>query len=527
VRKFLLYTGIVLLLAACRKELERPSWEVSMTGPLIHSSLDISDLIPDSLLQVNPDNSITLVYNSTIFSLNPDSLVTIPDTSIVDTFALPVFVPTLAVTPNQQLFTQAEDNRFSVQDVELTDLILRQGTFEVNITSTINQPTEYTYSLPGVALNGTPFLAVITVPPGSIANPAVYTEAFDLSNYQFNLRGSTGTDFNSFASNLIIRMAPASNPTNVTNTDRIIISTSFNDLSPSYAKGYFGSQAADIPSETVSFDLFRKIIDGTIDIDEVDVNLVLRNGIGADARITINQLMAQNSSAAASLSHTTIGNPININRATSNGSGPIPTIHTISLNESNSNIDQVIELLPDEITVDLDMFINPLGNVSGHNDFLYDILTFEADLEVTMPLNIIADDLTLVDTIPISVNKGENGHVKNGTFRIFVSNGFPLGGEIQLYLLDEYGSVVDSIVAPGTFTPAPVNASFIASGVQNSIIEITLTTEQMEKLYNSPEVLLKVVFYTSSLTQHISIYDHYKIDLRMTGNFVYHIGPAQ
>ena len=65
------------------------------------------------------------------------------------------------------------------------------------------------------------------------------------------------------------------------------------------------------------------------------------------------------------------------------------------MDNGNSNIDAFIENLPDGITYDLDVTANPLGDVSNGNDFLYDDSRLTADLDVDIPLNIIATDLTL------------------------------------------------------------------------------------------------------------------------------------
>ena len=528
-RKLLFISSILFLLLSCRKELERPSWDVNLTGPLISSSLGLEDLIADSLLQVNADSSITLVYKSTIYSLDPASLFAVPDTILSDTFELPGAIPSIAVVPNQQIFSQTDDNSFYLDDVELTGLSLRSGKCVVEISSTVDQPTEYTYTLPGVTQNGIPFSKIIIVPAGSLSNPAIYSQQFDLSGYDFDLRGTSGSDYNAFRADLLIKMASTSSPTNLTNSDRIIISTGFTGLKPSYAKGYFGSQMIDVPSETVPFDLFNKLISGTIDIADIDINLILRNAIGADARITINQFLAQKTytSASIALSHAVIGNPLNINRATSNGTGPVPSGYYIQLDENNSNIDQVIELLPDRITVAMDMHINPLGNVSAHNDFIYDVKTFDADLEITLPLNLIATNLTLADTVELQVEKGENGFVKEGVFRIYAENGFPLGADLQLFLLDEYNNPIDSLVAEGTIAAAPLTSSLTAVSKQTSVVEVKLSSAQMEQLYANARLLMKVIFYTGTQTQHIKIYDHYRLDLKTTGNFNYHIGPAQ
>ena len=47
---------------SCRKENKKPSWDVDVIAPLVKSTLTINNLIPDSLLNINPDNSLDIVY---------------------------------------------------------------------------------------------------------------------------------------------------------------------------------------------------------------------------------------------------------------------------------------------------------------------------------------------------------------------------------------------------------------------------------------------------------------------------------
>ncbi len=517
---------LLLLLSGCRKEFTRPSWEVDMTGPVIHSSLGIGDLIPDSLLQVNPDSSVTLVFDETIYRLALDFIVNLPDTTMGDTFKLPTFVPSVNVAPNQVIFSQTEEQHFGAGDVELTEAILRRGELIVQLYSTIDEPVQIEYQITTADLGGSIFSVIVEIPAGSVANPALVDTVFDMSNYHMNLRGSSGTSYNAFGTNLVVRLSPNASNTQVHNYDEIRVLTSFSDLSPKYVKGYFGSRVENIPSESASFSLFEKITGGTLDIDQVNVSMVLRNYIGADARITLNQVEASNSISATALdlTNTIIGTAVNINRAIDNLSNVSPGIYTIQLNEGNSNIDQILELFPDIFNVDMSMEINPLGNVSAHNDFMYDDQTFEADLNITMPLSFIANNLSLADTIDIDIQEGENGRLTQGSFFVDVSNGFPLGGTLQLYFFDGLGNLTDSIVSTGTIPSAQVNASQIVTNASSSTLRFDIHENQMNRLYAGDRMVLKVVFNTSSLSQHVTIYDHYRIDLRIWGDFSYLIG---
>lgn len=509
---------------SCKRELEQPSWEVGVVGPVFHSSLGLNDLLADSLIQVNPDSSITLVYSGNIYKLALDTLLNLPDTTIADTFQLPAIVPSVNVAPGAQLFSQTDEQHFNAQGVELTQIDLERGFCYVTVFSTIDQPVDFTYEILSATKNGNHFSTVITVPAGSVANPSFTTSVLDLQGYSFDMIGQSGTDFNAYSTKIVIRMSNQAQPTQVHNYDKVIISSTYSDLFPSYAQGYFGHRTESIPGESTAFDLFEKIISGSIDINQVDVNLVIRNYVGADARITIQQLQASRGATSIDLNHSIIGSTININRATDPNGYPVPYNYSVHMDNGNSNIDQIIELLPTQFTTSLEMEINPLGNVAAHHDFIYGSHTVEADLNVELPLSLIANELTLVDTLHLSLSKGENGYVTEGNFTLDIENGFPFAGDVQLYFMDGNGTPTDSIVVPNSFSAGITNGSNIVIANSHSQIQVHLNTSQMDRLYAGDDVLLKVKFSTSSLLQHVDIYDYYRINIDLRGDFNYHIG---
>lgn len=523
--KKLYFLGLFsLLLLACRKEFERPSWEVDVVGPVVYTSLGISDMIPDSLLQVNPDSSITLVLNTTIYELKLDTLVSIPDTTVNDIFQLPAFVPPQNVVPGQQLFSLLEESSFNVTDVELTDALLLAGTCQITLSSTINEPVDFRYQIPSAKKNGVSFDQTITIPAGSISNPTFINATFDLSGYALDLRGTTHP-FNSYSTEMTVTMSLSGQATVVTSSDKVIVSAGFNNLQPRFAKGYFGNRVVSSLGEVQEFDFFKNIVAGTLDIDQVDVILKISNWIGVDASANISLLEASNLNTGISqaLSNAIINNTIHLNRATNSGWYSTPTFYQVNLNNGNSNIDELIEVLANQFAMNFSMEINPLGDVSGHNDFIYHDQTLKADLNIVLPLHAIANGLTLVDTLNISLNKGDNGYVTEGKFYIDVANGFPLNGQLELFFIDQNGLITDNITSSGNFTSGVTNASNIVTSKSNSVLEFRLNRTQMERIYNNEKMVLRAVFNTSNLSQHVVLYDHYRIDLKIRGDFNYRI----
>ncbi len=95
---------IGLLISSCRKDLENPSWDTQLLAPLVNASLDINNILPDSILQANADSSMKIVYNSDIYNLSMDTLFQIPDTIIKNGYNIPL---STTLTPGQTVINNA------------------------------------------------------------------------------------------------------------------------------------------------------------------------------------------------------------------------------------------------------------------------------------------------------------------------------------------------------------------------------------------------------------------------------------
>ena len=78
-KNILLISLIILLLFACKHELESPTWDVDMIIPLVHSQMNIDNMISDSNLNIveNEEGYISLIYQEDLLNINYDSLITL------------------------------------------------------------------------------------------------------------------------------------------------------------------------------------------------------------------------------------------------------------------------------------------------------------------------------------------------------------------------------------------------------------------------------------------------------------------
>ena len=78
-KNILLISLTILLLFACKHELERPTWDVDMIVPLAHSQMNINDMLSDSNLNIveNEEGFVSLVFQQEFIDMNLDTLIKI------------------------------------------------------------------------------------------------------------------------------------------------------------------------------------------------------------------------------------------------------------------------------------------------------------------------------------------------------------------------------------------------------------------------------------------------------------------
>lgn len=68
---------LITLLWACKREFERPRWDTNLLTPLVKAHLNLEDLTADTSIQVEADQSLTIVQRQELFTYTIDSLVSL------------------------------------------------------------------------------------------------------------------------------------------------------------------------------------------------------------------------------------------------------------------------------------------------------------------------------------------------------------------------------------------------------------------------------------------------------------------
>ena len=529
---FLLLIAVVFLNNSCRKELEKPSWDVDMLVPLLKSTLSVENIVADSLLQTNPDNSLKLVYHNPICDFDLDNMLEVQDTTITTSYSIPF--GSLALSPGQTLINNSEETSYSFNGAALSYCIIKKGYCNFEVHSDIKEIIEVTYSIPKATKNNQPFKITVLVP--AAANGAGnYTGSFDLSGYEIDLKGFSGNKVNTIGTTVIAKISSDGNSVVVVPGENLTIRNSFTELSLYYAKGYFGNNKFPIGPAMTAFTVFDRIVGGTIQLENVSLNLSISNGIGVDARLLINNLKSVNTNANNKVvlnqyssgisSNSIIGTSFNINRSIDHLFQPVevtPSDFSVLFDNSNSNIKSFLENFPNYIEYEIETEINPYGNLSGGNDFINTNYGLNVSLDMEMPLSFIANNLSLQDTIEFNAIAIPNiDKIRDGTLTLFADNGFPFDAKIQFFMLDDQNTIIDSLFFINTIGAGVVNNNFKVENKKTSKLLIPVSENKMSRFVLTKKMLVKVSFNTNPANQYLKIYGDYTIDFKLVGDFNY------
>lgn len=495
----LVFTAIAmaLLFSACRKSGSAPEWDVDAVLPIATGNLDYKDFIDRDYITEGPSSELIVTFNDTVFSLRLDTLFDVPDTSVSDQFFLP-FGP-ITFAPGQTLIDDTIRTKYDLNDIELTSVRLKEGTTNIELSSTLDEASVVTYGLPLATLNGQPLQVTDTVP----ANGSI-SRTYDLAGYTIDLTGFEGDRVNTVLTEVRAIISPNGANVVVNAGDELDVSNTLEGIVPAYGRGYFGNQVVNLGPESVTNEVFANIKEGRFNLDAVDAQLTIVNHTGVDFGLQINELSVQNPELQtnATLSAPFIGDNMHINRAAETPANNLPVTSErldLTFSSQTANMAEVLSVLPSSITYDIELEVNPLGNVGGSNDFVYTDYGMDLLLNASAPLTTATDQLLLYDTVAIDVQEPANtellDNINSGSLFARITNTFPHGATIELLLLNDSSEQIDFLVA--------ADNAHISSGVNGavaSILEFPVSQEKLQNLYAASFVEIRARLDTEDAT---------------------------
>jgi len=481
-----IYFGIAffLLFTSCRRDIDLANWDVDALVPVAHGTINFADFAPEENVYGDGESLLHLTAAETLISLGLDTLIGIPDYSIDTGFVVPI---SINFPPGVPFFYQLEETKFDLKDVELTRALIRESRITIFLENTIDKPVLFEYGIYSATLDGDTFLVQARVE----ANDTL-SRSFTLDGYELDLRGEEGTDFNTIVTFLQAMIHPDETQNHqFTAGDEFNIKNTVKGVVPEFVTGYFGNQSV-LFEEDEALDVFAQFPYQSVNITDFHVTLTIDNGIGADLKLNIQELRSENTvtGANAALNHEVINNNQLYPRAINLYDLTDPVKHIqkkLTFSDENSNLDELLELRPDRFLANLDIEVNPLGDISLGNDFAYYGHNISAFMQMDVPLVVSAKGVVLNDTSDFQFIAPQPNNpldrINYGSLNLILENRYPIDAEIQVYLLDTFNNLLDSLLeSPALVLGAEENNLGIVEFAEQSIVEIPIGPALFDQL---------------------------------------------
>lgn len=483
--------AVIFFFSACRRD-GATSWDIDGKAPLVKGRLTWFNLFDDSTLQVGENGVLHLMYRQPLLNFDLDSLVAIQDTVITNSFEPPFIGGPIMIPPGTEIIGLQENIVLNTENTQLRTARIASGRLIYTVKSYVNGALNVQYNLPGVILPvGSPVSLNIETQPGQASQPWQSTSVIDMEGVEVDLQGISGSSFNRLSSNLSVRassLAPEAVP--VMGDDSVAIELRFEDVRVAYGKGYFGQTTTELQEVSELLPFYAV---GNLDLEALSLSLELTNRIGADVRFDLQRLTAINDQDEVDLVHQVLNQPLNITRATDVGGQVSGETYVVDINNENSNLLSFLERIPQELAIEATVELNPLGNVSGSNDFIYTDEPFDAEVLIDMPFVFGSSGILLRDTLEAGVIEGEL--TGNGKLVFQFTNAFPL--HIESLSMTYWPEMGESFVIVNQWMIEA--AQYGGLGQLTPAVsshEVNLSREQVESMRAGGRIVLQVEFST-------------------------------
>jgi hypothetical protein len=290
--------------------------------------------------------------------------------------------------------------------------------------------------------------------------------------------------------------------------EEVNVDMTFTDLIFQSAYGSFGDyDTLLIDNERFEFEMFEYKFGGNVYFGDPRINLIVDNSFGIPLSVNLFNLSAysQKTGIETDINFISGVNPFKIPApALSQLGQSVDTV--ISINKTNSNIDDVTNTTLSYIDYSARLITNPEGIVAQDN-FVLDSSRASVDFEVVLPMDLRAEDFELEDTVDFDLTEvlDENADFKIDTFQIRMetTNWMPVDINMQVVLVDSSYNILDSLFRDGAKLIIGTDTAKVDSVSGKVLDETTIDflidflPEQLDKIRNTKYAMVRGTFETA------------------------------
>ena len=507
------FSAIILALAlsSCVKEeynMDRISSTVdvstSVALPVASGSVSLEQLLPknsDTSSFIDVDNSklLHLVYNRTLDSLSFGKYANI----VKDVQgSVSVAAPSGVSFPNTSITAQTSYNlNLSLErvDQQIDEALLSDGTLSVSSAANFYGSFSYTIESPDL------------VDAGGKTLSKTFPQWLNLSLAGYKVMPNGGKQLRFTIRYTVTKQGSSATP------DKITFSLGLSSLKVKELVGSLGQISIPLGGNSLPLDFSDYVFKvDNFDIKDPAVKLIFKNHAALPFSFSHNGVVAKK--GAESYVITGLPSPIDVLPA---GAASKRTISEAAIG-GGSNLVNVLAKFPNTLSFNGTLLANPntpqnpaVKNRINVNDKLY--IGAKADLA----LNIMASNLVFTDTSSYNFADlvKDSKSVDKMKLQLQLKNGFPVNMEVNAYIVDEKGNVLDKILA----TPFLLKAATVSNGnvvsPTDSKVDADYDQVRIQKLKNGNRIIFEIKASTEGYQsgQSVKLLASHKVDIKVIG----------
>lgn len=481
--------------------------------PIARSTFGLSDFLDsfnsNGLIETDEDGLITLIYGEELTSQSASELFRIQDQFFTQILEAPgSFVTPIPVTVTVPISTTYSEEFVPDNNERLDSLTFKTGTISVSLANTFKADGNLVMRINSLQNNGQALEIPFTWSyEGN--TPIVTTGEVDLTGYTAVL--TDGSTYNTFSYDIEGELS--FNNETISISEDIVTEIRLSNVSFSGIFGYLGMRSVGSEYDTLLIDIFSNVQGGNFLVDDPRIRFNFENSFGLTAQIDFQEFVARsNANEFVSLSGSIRDDLQTIAQPGYDQVGEFAS-STISINNTNSNIVDIISILPEEIVYQMEGFVGTADVTE--KSFALDTSRIDLSYEVELPLSFSLEDLYVTNTFDFAGEEFNN--VISFDFVINTTNGFPLDFSLQAYFLDANGEVMDSLFtgeSNNVLVPAQIDAEGIVVSPGVNTLEIAVSQERADIVKTSSQLRLEARAATSGDIP-VKIRDDYQLDIKI------------
>ncbi len=476
----------------------------------------------DTSLKEYDDGLLYFLFQKDIYKLKAEEFIEIPD---ITAPAVSMDFPASPVVPffDETLsYSRTFENEFEEPGdsaAYIDEILLGSAELSVQVKAEGIAPADIQLDFPKIIRGGSPLTLDISIEKGE---PEV-NKTIDLEEGDKIYFSNPFKKANSFP--VGFGMTVYRDGRNSLNGD-ISISSSITAIDFKEVTGYLGRFPYLSDMNDISLDIYEnlpqeidKIPDDTKFIEDPQLRLYIDNGFGIPLYVYFPALTFSSDQSgktvevSGEMAPKRKENALAIAYPESRG---IKKQTLVSLNKDNSNIDEALHLLPDDIKLQTGFYMNKEGYTD--KNLVTDSNRMDFSMEFEMPISAKIPSFSLSDTLPFEFQNisDDLSLIEYVEFTFIINNGFPTSANSQIYFADRQYEYIDSLLRP--------DSRGISSGVldeqgsvresSESVIKIRIDQDLIREFENTEYIMFKTEISTGDKGEWVKFYSDYYIELK-------------